>query len=223
MGFAVPRVSASDPRGISGLANGILRYNRHTSELYFRVLSRSYPKATLLPTTYTSIAGKQRGLSRPHLKIGKRHGGCMRKIGYLIGVMLIAVLAVAAPKAQRTFGDRPFPAVLKNAQYVYVAAYDGDQFDPRVLPEDRAAVAAVQDSIRKWGKLTLVYRPSEADVIVLVESRPSEDVLAVYERGMSGGQYLWRAMGRDGLQTGETPLATEFEKGFDSVQTKSSK
>ncbi len=147
----------------------------------------------------------------------------MRKIGSIVVLMLVAMLAVAAPKAQRTFGDRPFPAVLKNAQFVYVAAYDGDQFDPRVLPEDRTAIAAVQDSIRKWGKLTLVYRPSEADIIVLVQSRPSEDVLAVYERGMSGGQYLWRAMGRDGLQTGETPLVTEFEKGFDSVQAKSGK
>ena len=147
----------------------------------------------------------------------------MRKIGWLISVMLMAGLAAAAPKTQRTFGDRPFPAVLKNAQFVYVAAYDGDEFDSRVLPEDRAAIAAVEDSIRKWGKLTLVYRPSEADIIVLVQSRPSEDVLAVYERGLLGGQYLWRAMGRGGLQTGETPLATEFEKGFDSVQTKSGK
>jgi len=27
-------------------------------------------------------------------------------------------------------------------------------------------------------------------------------------------------MGRDGLQTGETPMATQFEKGFESVQSK---
>jgi hypothetical protein len=27
-------------------------------------------------------------------------------------------------------------------------------------------------------------------------------------------------MGRDGLQTGETPMATQFEKGFESIQTK---
>ena len=147
----------------------------------------------------------------------------MRKfVGFVVlGFMLISV-ASAAPKAQRNFGDRPFPAILRNAQYVYVAAYDGDQFDSRVLPEDRLAIAAVQDSIRKWGKLTLVYRPSEADIVLLVQSRPSEDILAVYERGMTG-QYLWRAMGRDGLQTGETPMVTEFEKGFDSVQSKPAK
>jgi hypothetical protein len=63
-----------------------------------------------------------------------------------------------------------------------------------------------------------VYRPSEADVIILVTSRPSEDVMAVFDGHGSGGNYLWRVMGRDGLQSGETPLVTQFEKGFDSVQ-----
>ena len=67
--------------------------------------------------------------------------------------------------------------------------------------------------------MTLVYQPSEADIIILVTSRPSEDVMAVYDGHQgTGGNYLWRVMGRDGLQSGETPLVTHFEKGFDSVQ-----
>jgi hypothetical protein len=33
-----------------------------------------------------------------------------------------------------------------------------------------------------------------------------------------GGTVLWRVIGRDGLQSGETPLVTQFEKGFESVQ-----
>ena len=77
----------------------------------------------------------------------------------------------------------------------------------------------MQDAIQNWGKLTLVYRPSEADIIILVTSRPSEDVLAVYDvHGGPRGNYLWRVMGRNGLQSGETPLVTQFEKGFESVQ-----
>ena len=144
----------------------------------------------------------------------------MRKIGSMILTLLLAGAALAAPKPSKSEQDRPFPAIFKNARFVYVAAYDGDQFSQRLIPEDRAAIAAVQDSIRKWGKLTLVYRPSEADIILLVESRPSEDVLAAYQAHFSNGQYLWRAMGRDGLQSGETPLATQFEKGFDAVQEK---
>jgi hypothetical protein len=65
----------------------------------------------------------------------------------------------------------------------------------------------------------LVYRPSEADIVILVESRPSEDIMAVYDGPLfPSGMYLWRVMGRDGLQAGETPLVTQFEKGFEGVQ-----
>lgn len=148
----------------------------------------------------------------------------MRKLGGLVVLMLMmSAMAFATPKAQAITGDRPFPGVLRNARYVYVASYDGDQFNPNLLPEDRMAIAAVEESIQKWGKLMVVYRPSEADIIILVQSRPSEDVLAVYDARTPGGQYLWRAMGRDGLQANETPLATAFEKGFEAVQPKSNK
>jgi predicted Zn-dependent protease len=101
---------------------------------------------------------------------------------------------------------------------VYVASYDGDEFNQRLLPEDRDAIVSVQNAIQKWGKLILVYKPEDADIILLVQSRPSEDVLAVYDARLSTGQYLWRVMGRDGLQTGETPLLTKFEKGFEAIQ-----
>ena len=112
-----------------------------------------------------------------------------------------------------------FPGVLANARYVYVASDDGDQFDPNLLSEDRDAIGAVQNAIREWGKLMIVYRPSEADIIILVTSRPSEDVMAVYDAHLwPRGNFLWRVMGRDGLQFGETPLVTQFEKGFESVQ-----
>ena len=100
---------------------------------------------------------------------------------------------------------------------MYVAAYDGDEFNIHLLPEDREAIVAVQNAIQKWGKLTLVYRPEEADIVVLVESRPSEDSLAVYDAHQTS-MYLWRVMGRDGLQAGEAPLVTQFEKAFEGVQ-----
>ena len=149
----------------------------------------------------------------------------MRKLLGIIGVMaMMAAVAMAAPKPPRSASpDQPFPGTLRNARYVYVAAYDGDQFNPNLLPEDRDAIANVQNAIQKWGKLVLVYSPGDADIILLVQSRPSEDVLAVYDAHMASGQYLWRVMGRDGLQAGETPLLTKFEKGFESVQVKASK
>jgi hypothetical protein len=128
----------------------------------------------------------------------------------------VSALAVSNPSTTKV---PAFPGTLANARYVYVASYDGDQFNPNLLPEDRDAIGAVQDAIQKWGKLTIVYRPSEADVIILVTSRPSEDLMAVYDGHQEPiGNFLWRVMGRDGLQYGETPLVTQFEKGFESVQ-----
>ncbi len=150
----------------------------------------------------------------------------MRKLwGAVLITLLLSAIALAAPKPSAgSQSNQPFPGTLRNARYVYVAAYEGDEFNVHLLPEDRDAIVAVQDAIRKWGKLTLVYRPDEADIVLLVESRPSEDILAVYDaRQLPSGMYLWRAMGRDGLQAGETPLFTQFEKGFEGVQTKTEK
>ena len=95
-------------------------------------------------------------------------------------IVLAAISALAAP-SQSTAKEPAFPGILANARYVYVASYDGDQFDLNLLPEDREAIGAVQNAIQEWGKLVIVYRPSEADIIILVMSRPSEDVLAVYD------------------------------------------
>jgi len=140
----------------------------------------------------------------------------------LLAISLLMVLAISALAAPKPSAEKApaFPGTLANARYVYVASYDGDQFNPNLLPEDRNAISAVQDAIQNWGKLTLVYRPSEADIIILVTSRPSEDVMAVYDGHGPRGNYLWRVMGRDGLASGETPLVTQFEQGFESVQTR---
>jgi hypothetical protein len=131
----------------------------------------------------------------------------------LIVVAAISATAVPNPSAAKV---PAFPGILANARFVYVTSYDGDQFDPNLFAEDRNAINTVQNAIQNWGKLTLVYRPSDADIIIRVTSRPSEDLLAVYD-AHEHGNFLWRVMGRDGLQPGETPLVTQIEKGFESV------
>ena len=60
----------------------------------------------------------------------------------------------AAGGAMAAEDTPPMPRILANARFVYVTAYDGDQFNLNLLPEDRAAIARVQDAIQKWGKLT---------------------------------------------------------------------
>jgi hypothetical protein len=140
---------------------------------------------------------------------------------FLLAISLIVVAAISALAAPNpsTAKVPEFPGTLANARYVYVASYDGGQFDPNLLLEDREAIVVVQNAIQNWGKLIIVYKPSDADIIILVTSRPSEDLVAVYDaRQWPRGNFLWRVMGRDGLQSGETPLITQFEKGFESVQ-----
>jgi hypothetical protein len=131
-------------------------------------------------------------------------------------LLLVILFLIGSALASKTVPD--MPRTLANARYVYVTAYDGDQFNPNLLPEDRAAISRVQNAIHKWGKLIIVYRPEDADIILAVQSRPSEDVLAAYDAHTPDPQtYLWRVMGRAGLQKGEIPLVMQFERAWDKL------
>jgi len=105
--------------------------------------------------------------------------------------------------------------VLRNARYVYVASYDGSLWNPNVLPDDRAAIAEVQDAIRSWGHFTIVQERRNADMIVVVQRRGSEDELAVYDPALGRDNYLWRVMGRGGLDKNEMPLFQEFRQAVE--------
>ena len=131
-------------------------------------------------------------------------------------LLVLVSAAVAAPSVNRA-RVQPFPGALINARYVYVTSFDGDQFNANLLPDDRAAIAVVQDELQKWGRYVIVYRPEDADMTVMVQSRPTEDVVAVYDAHVPGESYLWRAMGRNGLQKGETPLLTELHDAVDKA------
>lgn len=134
----------------------------------------------------------------------------------IAGLFLAVVFLAGSALASKGVPD--MPRTLANARFVYVTAYDGDQFNPNLLPEDRAAIGRVQDAIQKWGKLTLVYRPEDADIILAVESRPSEDILAVYDAHTPQSQiYLWRVMVHGGLQKGEVPLVSQFEEAWEKI------
>ena len=140
----------------------------------------------------------------------------------ILAVVLLS-LALSTLGSAATGKTPPMPRTLANARFVYVAAYDGDQFNPNLLPDDRAAIGRVEDAIQKWGKLTVVYNAQDADIILMVESRPSEDVLAVYDahagdaRSGPSQTYLWRVMGRGGLQRSEIPLFSQFEKAWGKI------
>lgn len=140
----------------------------------------------------------------------------MKNISVGIGVLLLfAVGAFAAPNAQDV---PPITATLNNARFVYVTSYDGDEFSAKPLPQDQQAIANVQQAIEKWGRFVVVDNAQQADLIFMVQSRASEDVLAVYDAHGSRGNYLWRMMGQNGLQEGETPLLSNLRTAFERAQ-----
>ena len=112
----------------------------------------------------------------------------------LSAVCLLAGTMLASPMT--------FPGTIANARYVYVTSYDGDQYNPSLLPDDRQAISSVQDSIHKWGKLIVVYKPQDADVVLMVQSRPSEDLLAVYDAKLARIKLSVAHHGRSGVATG---------------------
>jgi hypothetical protein len=139
----------------------------------------------------------------------------MKRSLTVLGLLLLWVAsAVAAPNVPQS-RVLTFPKTLTNVRFVYVAAFDGDEFSPNLLPEDRAAIVNVQDALRQWGRYVIVYRPQDADMTLLVQSRPTEDVIEAYDAHLPGADYLWRAMGRGGLQKGETPLVSQLQQAVD--------
>lgn len=76
--------------------------------------------------------------------------------------------------------DKPqLPRLVANAKYVFVTTYAGDELsNPRVTSDDRQAVTNVQDAIKDWGRYIVVYRPKDADLLIvvrkggIVEARP---------------------------------------------------
>lgn len=142
----------------------------------------------------------------------------MKTICTAVILFVLAGVAAAGPGNDKDKDVPPFPGTLINARYVYITSYDGDQFSPAVLPQDRHAIAAVQEAVEKWGKWTVVYKPEEAEIVLMVMSRPSEDVLAVYDaHGWPKNEYLWRVSGREGLQKNETPLVAQLRKAYEKA------
>ena len=66
----------------------------------------------------------------------------------LLGLAAISAIAEPNPSIAKV---PPFPGILANARYVYVASYDGDQFDPNLLPEDQIAIGACKTRFRSGG------------------------------------------------------------------------
>jgi hypothetical protein len=81
----------------------------------------------------------------------------------LFGLALVLCSSLLFAKAKPKV-----PELVTNAKYVFVTAYNGDQFANGLLPGDRRAITEVQDAVRKWGYYRVAYKPEDADIIFLV-------------------------------------------------------
>lgn len=95
----------------------------------------------------------------------------------LILLLLPALLAAQSRKKHTV------PAAFNNARYVWVEAVNGDEFNPRIDPDDRQAIADVVDALRNWNRYSLTSHRTEADLIFVVR----KGRLATAKVGISSG------------------------------------
>ncbi len=81
--------------------------------------------------------------------------------------LLLLLLFFPGP-AQSKKKDPDIPALFRQARYVYVEAVDGDEFNPRLYPEDRQAIADVRHALQAWNRYTLTIRRQDADLVFVV-------------------------------------------------------
>ena len=138
-------------------------------------------------------------------------------------LMIFSGLALGQINGNKANPDKgAIPQLLVNARYVYVTSYDGGEFNPNILSEDRQAIVDVQDALQKWGHYVVTYDPQYADLLVTVQRRGSEDVLAVYDAQVANGVPLWWASQKGGLDPHELPLVAKFTNLVDRAAAKKS-
>jgi hypothetical protein len=85
-----------------------------------------------------------------------------------VGMLIGAAAALAIPAVAQKKSKDEVSESITNAKYVYVEAYDGPEWNPRLTGEDRKAIADVERAVRSWGRYQLVLRRSDAEVVLQV-------------------------------------------------------
>ncbi len=139
----------------------------------------------------------------------------MKRVLSVVALLALLSLAAAADKPKSQGWNAL--GVMRNAKYVYVTSYDGPQFSVDLFPEDEAAISAVQNAMRENG-YGVVFNPREADMILVVQARPSSDLLAVYQGGwFRTDSYLWRGEAKNGLSGSNPLLVRQLERALEAA------
>jgi hypothetical protein len=113
-----------------------------------------------------------------------------------IALMIAALTALPVHAKDKKRSD--VSPVFDQARTVYVEAQNGQQFDRNLDPEDRKAIADVQDLVQAWKRYRLVTQREDADiVIVLRRGRPANS-----DGGLSPSGNPNRGMGPNSPQSG---------------------
>ncbi len=138
---------------------------------------------------------------------------------FFLPVLFLALLQPATAQVNGSTSDM-IPQLLVSSRYVYVTSWDGSEFSPRVLPEDRQAILDVQDEIKRWNHWAVLYDTYQADLIVVVMRRGSEDVLWIYDARIPSGTPLWWMGQRGGLDSKELPILHRLESLIEQAKAK---
>lgn len=113
-----------------------------------------------------------------------------------IGATLVVLLSFSLPPSPANAGKHSVPTRVVQARSVALGYDLGDRFlsesaavaDPDVLAEERRALQAIRDEIRRWGKYAVKEQPGEADLLIAVRlGRPENLSAGMGDSGVLGG------------------------------------
>lgn len=178
----------------------------------------------------------------------------MRKlvVGLLGSFLAVAVLAHAK-------SSKVVPVELAQARYISTGYDLGDGFlsetsitlaQSQILPQDREALARVDDELKKWNRYVFTANSEDAELLIVVrtgrlaaanvgvqggkqngskvggidyggEVSSPDDMLTVYIADHGKeGTLLWRNLQKDGLSGSPPPLFEQFRRDVESIPTK---
>lgn len=115
----------------------------------------------------------------------------------------------------------PIPEKFKQVKTIYIAndvsIANVDDINDTTF-EERKAVSVLEESIGKSRRFTIVRDIQLADIVLKVESYPSEDTLTMYDaRHWPTTISIWQMSVKNGLRGKGAPLAAYFEKAFQNT------
>jgi hypothetical protein len=109
----------------------------------------------------------------------------MRSAWLAIGVLITSIAAAQTPSNKQ---EQVPTAILLNSRYVYVEAWDGDFFNPHLLPEDRKAILDVQNALKDWNRYLVTVKRREAEILVVVRKGRIASVNGSIGGNVGGGR-----------------------------------